>query len=113
MTIKLCINYYGHTAWYTNKYLHNKYGPAAEFLDGTKHWWVNGNKHRLDGPAFTYPWGTKQWYFNNELHRTDGPAIEHADGTTIWYINGIQYSSYLEYLVVIDDLNTSKETYDN
>jgi hypothetical protein len=59
------------------------------FILGTIIYVNNKNQlHNPYGPAVTYPNGTKEWYQNNHLHRLDGPAIEFADGKKSWFVNG-------------------------
>mgnify|MGYP003609866168 CR=1 FL=1 len=60
--------------------LHREYGPADEWVNGTRGWYQNGRLHRLDGPAVECPDGYRSWWQNGQLHRLDGPAIERPDG---------------------------------
>lgn len=42
------------------------------------------------GPAIEYVNGTRIWYQNGLLHREDGPAIEWFHGTKEYWIEGIR-----------------------
>ena len=77
----------GTKKWFINGEFHNEYGPAIEYSNGTKKWFINGELHRDDGPAIEYPNGNKMWYINGKCHREDGPAIERSNGDKYWYIN--------------------------
>ena len=68
--------------------LHREYGPAGEWVNGTRGWYQNGRLHRVDGPAVECPDGYRSWWQNGQLHRLDGPAIERPDGGCDWFIDG-------------------------
>ena len=74
------------------KILHNEYGPAIHYDNGSKEWHVNGKLHRFDGPAVEYYDGDKSWWLNGNRHREDGPAIEWKSGEKMWFLNGKEYS---------------------
>ena len=83
--------YSDRTVWYnSNDQLHRLYGPASEWVDGTKMWYLNDQLHREDGPAYEGANGSKHWCLNGKRHRLDGPAIEWADGDKYWFIEGEQ-----------------------
>ena len=44
--------------------LHNPYGPAALFKNGTKEYWIDDKLHRLDGPAKILSNGVEYYYIN-------------------------------------------------
>ena len=68
-----------------------------------KIWYINGECHREYGPAVEYINGTKAWYINGELHREYGPAVIYSDGHKEWYLNGYIYNEE-EYNKKIKDL---------
>lgn len=58
---------------------------------GNKCWYNSRNQsHRMYGPAIEYVNGTRIWYQNGLLHREDGPAIEWFHGTKEYWIEGIR-----------------------
>lgn len=48
----------------------------------------NGKLHRLYGPAVEWLGGTKEWWFEGKIHRVGGPAIESYNGFEDWYVDG-------------------------
>ena len=71
-------------------------------------WYKNGKLHREDGPAREWANGGKAWWLNGKCHREDGPAVEDADGSKWWWLNGTFYSSFDEWLEVLDATDEDK-----
>ena len=46
--------------------VHNPYGPAIIYRDGTKVYLIESKYHRLDGPARILPNGEGAYYINNK-----------------------------------------------
>ena len=46
--------------------IHNPYGPAIIWRDGTKLYYINNKCHRLDGPAKIYADGEERYYINGK-----------------------------------------------
>ena len=46
--------------------VHNPYGPAIIYRDGTKIYLIESKYHRLDGPARILPNGEGAYYINNK-----------------------------------------------
>ena len=61
----------------------------------------DGRIHNDFGPAVIFPDGSTQHYQHGHLHRTNGPAIETTDGTIRWFLNGIEYK-FEQWLNTID-----------
>ena len=78
-----------------NGELHNPYGPAVIWNDGSKEYYIHGKCHRTDGPAVIWPDGYTEYYVNGKLHRTDGPARIYSDGSKVYYIHGVKMSKEL------------------
>lgn len=76
-------------------------GLVVEIFNGGRTWWLNGFIHNNHGPAINHP-HNKCWYQNGKLHRLDGPAVEFAYGKKEYWINNIEYSTYLEYIVAVE-----------
>ena len=53
---------------------------------------ANGKLHNPYGPAIIWPNGTKVYYIHGKLHRTDGPAIIYPNGSKEYWVNGKQLS---------------------
>ena len=47
--------------------IHNSYGPAVIWKDGTKFYYINNKLHRLDGPARVWVDNYEEYWINNEL----------------------------------------------
>ena len=43
--------------------VHNKDGPAVEYINGTKYWYIDGVLHREDGPAIEYINKSRRYWF--------------------------------------------------
>ena len=57
-------------AYYVNNQLHNPFGPAMIYANGTRYYYLNGKQHRMDGPAVVIPSKKEEkWYI-------DGMQIE-------------------------------------
>jgi len=53
---------------YYKKYtqlVHNPYGPAIIWKDGSKFYYIEDRLHRLDGPARIYSNGEEQYWIND------------------------------------------------
>ena len=127
---------HGNIFWYKkNEFstLHRKYGPAAEYADGTKvwyhdgirfepseylrkgeklidsagnkHWRSDGKLHRDDGPAVEFHDGTLAWFQHDKLHRDGLPAVEWTDGIKEWWIDGIKQHDQMKYFNSHMDIN--------
>ena len=46
--------------------VHNPYGPAIIYLDGSEIYCIDGKLHRLDGPAKISKGGQEEYYINGE-----------------------------------------------
>ena len=46
--------------------IHNSYGPAVIWKDGTKFYYINNKLHKLDGPAIIWPDGYTEYCINGE-----------------------------------------------
>ena len=46
--------------------IHNPYGPAIIYKDGTKFYYIENKSHRLDGPARIYANGKEVYYINDK-----------------------------------------------
>jgi len=54
---------------YYKKYtqlVHNPYGPAIIWKDGSKFYYLNNKSHRLDGPAKIWHYDYEEYYINDE-----------------------------------------------
>ncbi len=60
--------------------IHQDFGPAVIYPNGTQLWYKNDRLHRNNGPAAIYPNGTQSWCKNNRYYRKGGLAIIRADG---------------------------------
>lgn len=96
------LNLHSNTKQWVNKNcIHNQYGPAIEWPDGEFRWVLNGRLHRVNGPAAKRR--TKEsYYLNGKLHRLNGPAIVKDHKFFQYFIDGIEYDTYLEYIVAVD-----------
>lgn len=106
----------GHTEWYLNNtiILHNEYGPAIHYPDGSVQYYQHGKRHRVDGPAIENKYG-KMWYVGGKKHRLDGPAIEWCDGRVEYYVDDIyvEESVYNLKVSAYKKLNTPKTIIQN
>jgi hypothetical protein len=46
--------------------IHNDFGPAVKWEDGSEEYWVQGERHREDGPAVLTPYGYEEYWLNNK-----------------------------------------------
>ena len=48
---------------------------------------ANGELHNPYGPAVIWSNGSKVYYIHGKLHRTDGPAVIDSNGYKAYYVN--------------------------